>query len=141
MVILNLQNHTVRKSQILSQKSIFRKSDKIVNLNFLAKNWWFVVIFINKFSIRFCIFATKIVKIQICFWSKSRFLARKFKLFRNILTLIILKYHGFSAFKNSSSEFWILLKLFSRKLNLNFPHFFYLSISNFRHQKSAGITN
>ena len=30
--------HTVRKSQILSKKSIFRKNDKIVNLNFPAKN-------------------------------------------------------------------------------------------------------
>ena len=58
--------HTVRKSQNLFKKSIFRKNDTFVNLNFGAKNQWFVGIFMHCFSIRFWIFPTKNVKIQLC---------------------------------------------------------------------------
>ena len=32
-----ITTHTVRKSQIMSKNSIFRKTDGIVNLNFCAK--------------------------------------------------------------------------------------------------------
>ena len=37
--------HTVRKSQIVFKKSIFQKNNKIVNLNFRAKNELFIVIY------------------------------------------------------------------------------------------------
>jgi len=37
-VVLIIQLHTVRKSEIVSKNSIFRKNDKIVNLKFGAKN-------------------------------------------------------------------------------------------------------
>jgi len=36
--------HIVKKFQIVSKNSIFRKNNEIKNLNFLAKNWWIIVI-------------------------------------------------------------------------------------------------
>ena len=45
--------HTVRKSQIVSKNSIFRKNDKIVNLKFGAENEWIWVILKLWFQLEF----------------------------------------------------------------------------------------
>ena len=56
--------HTIRKSQIVSKNSIFRKNSKIVNLNFRAKNELSIVIYDTLISIRIWVFTPKIVKIK-----------------------------------------------------------------------------
>ena len=71
---------------------------KIVNLNFRAKNWWTILIMIHCFPIRIWIFPPKIVKIQLLFdlyLHKITILAWKFKLYRKILRLKIIKKHCF----------------------------------------------
>ena len=57
--------HTVRKSQIMSKNSIFRKNDKIVNLNFCAKNQWISVIFKHWYLLEFEFSREKNGKIQL----------------------------------------------------------------------------
>ena len=61
---MSFKYHTVRKSQIVSKNSIFRKNSKIVKLNFRAKNDLSIVIYGTLISIRIWIFTPKIVKIQ-----------------------------------------------------------------------------
>ena len=71
---------------------------KIVNLNFRDKNWWTILIMIHCFPIRIWIFPPKIVKIQLLFdlyFHKITILAWKFKLYRKILRLKIIKKHCF----------------------------------------------
>ena len=82
--------HTVRKSQIVS------------------KNWWTILIMIHCFPIRIWIFPPKIVKIQLLFdlyLHKITILAWKFKLYRKILRLKIIKKH---CFKPQTLKFTIL---------------------------------
>ena len=60
-----LFSHTVRKSHIVSKNSIFRKNDKIVNLNFCAKNQWISVIFKHWYLLEFEFSREKNGKIQL----------------------------------------------------------------------------
>ena len=110
--------HSVRKWQIVSKNSIFRKSKKMwiwVFAQILMINRDFYALIFNKIlNFR----AKKLSKFnhfqffQFCFWTKSRFLARKFKLFRHFLHLKILKNNDFLAEKFkfrilNFSENWI----------------------------------
>ena len=56
--------HTVRKSEIVSKNSIFRKIDKIVNLKFGAKNEWIWVILKLWFQLEFEFSRQKLPKFQ-----------------------------------------------------------------------------
>ena len=80
--------HTVRKSQIVSKNSIFRKITKLWIWIFVPKMNDFLVIMIRWFLLEFEFSRQKLSKFNIfnycwfCTYIKSRFLARKFKLSR-----------------------------------------------------------